>query len=463
MSKSEEIVNALSKILKIFAYLSCAISIVIFLLQIVSGPYTPLALFSTLFSSFIIFLTGLIFFYLSYGLSQKEKWAWVMGLIIFGFSLIFGITILWQLDFQIYNIQRATFAIGTLNSALFLFLLILSSNVFLRKSERLSLWFQKRGFSLVFFGFIFILFSSTAPLIYSTWVTKQKARQKEIQRQEYQKKVEELKQIKIGSTQIPTLKEFIEQNTANWKVYQSETMGFSIKYPSSWNKLEGISGHSVSGECEEISMDSLEGSYEKGRLIRLGKDPEVITAIGKITYYPYSFSKEILSFDEVMKTKEKFLRNSQFRRDFKKEEVILDGISGIRMSCIYQLGTDAWIESRVFLPGKDNSIYEITTSFNAQKQDTYLPVFNLMLSTLKFSSSQKDVIAPEIISKVRLAETSDTSVTITWETNELSTSQVLYGKYKPKHRIEDISYEFHASEDTTLTRRHSVTISGLKK
>ncbi|HHE65003.1 MAG TPA: hypothetical protein ENL09_03170, partial [Bacteroidetes bacterium] len=68
--------------------------------------------------------------------------------------------------------------------------------------------------------------------------------------------------------------------------------------------------------------------------------------------------------------------------------------------------------------------------------------------------TQKDTTAPTI-SNVSVSTVSDTKATITWTTNELSTSQVIYGTTD--------SYGSQTTEDTTLTYQHSVTLTGLTK
>ena len=65
-----------------------------------------------------------------------------------------------------------------------------------------------------------------------------------------------------------------------------------------------------------------------------------------------------------------------------------------------------------------------------------------------------DTTAPTI-SNVTTAVIRDVSAVITWQTNELATSQVAYGTA--------ISYGSQTTEDTTLTIQHSVTITGLTK
>ncbi|MBU1110960.1 fibronectin type III domain-containing protein [Patescibacteria group bacterium] len=60
-----------------------------------------------------------------------------------------------------------------------------------------------------------------------------------------------------------------------------------------------------------------------------------------------------------------------------------------------------------------------------------------------------------VISGVAASTVSDTSATITWNTDELSTSQVVYGV--------STTYGSQTTEDSTLTYQHSVTIAGLER
>ena len=77
------------------------------------------------------------------------------------------------------------------------------------------------------------------------------------------------------------------------------------------------------------------------------------------------------------------------------------------------------------------------------------------LTTLYLSVSTQNDTTPPTISNVATSTVSDTQATITWTTNELSTSQVVYGA--------STSYGSQTTKDTTPTYRHSVTISGLTK
>ncbi|MBI5641623.1 MAG: hypothetical protein HZA17_14480, partial [Nitrospirae bacterium] len=55
--------------------------------------------------------------------------------------------------------------------------------------------------------------------------------------EELQKTLKELKQfkeLKLGSTEISYSKDFIEKETAAWKIYSSQAMDILIKYPSEW-------------------------------------------------------------------------------------------------------------------------------------------------------------------------------------------------------------------------------------
>ncbi|MBU3964591.1 fibronectin type III domain-containing protein [Patescibacteria group bacterium] len=60
-----------------------------------------------------------------------------------------------------------------------------------------------------------------------------------------------------------------------------------------------------------------------------------------------------------------------------------------------------------------------------------------------------------VISSVTASTISDTSATITWNTDELSTSQVVYGV--------STTYGSQTTEDSTLTYQHSVTVTGLER
>ena len=76
-------------------------------------------------------------------------------------------------------------------------------------------------------------------------------------------------------------------------------------------------------------------------------------------------------------------------------------------------------------------------------------------TTLYLSVSTQNDHTPPIISNISVATVSDEQATVTWTTNELSTSQVFYGTTD--------QYGSQTPEDSTLTYLHSVTITGLTK
>lgn len=76
-------------------------------------------------------------------------------------------------------------------------------------------------------------------------------------------------------------------------------------------------------------------------------------------------------------------------------------------------------------------------------------------TTLFLSVTTENDTTPPAISNVAISTVSDTKATVTWTTDELSTSQVIYGT--------TVSYGSQTTKDTTLTFQHSDTISSLTK
>jgi phosphodiesterase/alkaline phosphatase D-like protein len=76
-------------------------------------------------------------------------------------------------------------------------------------------------------------------------------------------------------------------------------------------------------------------------------------------------------------------------------------------------------------------------------------------TTFYLAVTTENDTTPPTISNVQVATISDTQVTIIWQTDELSTSQVIYGTTD--------AYGSQTTQDPTLTFQHSVTISGLTK
>jgi len=78
---------------------------------------------------------------------------------------------------------------------------------------------------------------------------------------------------------------------------------------------------------------------------------------------------------------------------------------------------------------------------------------SLFIDEVSLTLTIKDTISP-VISNVQISDVTDTRAAITWDTDELSDSEVFYGPFTPPGNIES---------DETMTKNHLIVLTGLNQ
>jgi len=175
-------------------------------------------------------------------------------------------------------------------------------------------------------------------------------------------KLAQLKQVKPGPQPTPTpvvVATPTPDPTANWKTYTNTKYGYLVKYPED--------GEVVSAKLSEVDMDQEEFS-----------SPQLLidnrTAALNVVIYE---NRQNLSLSEFAQT--------IFKEDvISQKSIIIGEISGYEMVV---RGADT--DNRYIFLGKDKLILEIffptADNPNDAKAKEHFDIFNLMLSTFKFS------------------------------------------------------------------------------
>jgi hypothetical protein len=158
--------------------------------------------------------------------------------------------------------------------------------------------------------------------------------------------------------------------TADWKTYQSERMGFSIKCPSDFKVHLDIQ------PLYEPSRDLLVSTFFVKDEIT---DKELIMIqIESWTKLPEEIWGEGFTFKDFINDE---IEYSKHRLDPKlqKEDFIIDDILATKVSYISHLQ-----EVKVIYIQKGERMYQIVAQIDSESQNVYLPIFNQMLHTLRF-------------------------------------------------------------------------------
>jgi len=185
----------------------------------------------------------------------------------------------------------------------------------------------------------------------------------------------------IPKEEEETSEEVPADGTADWKIYQSLKMGFSIKCPSDLRvSLDQTTDYS-SGKPDELIS-----TFQTEEEPAMEKNVMYITIsmwVFPKKYYEMLFGEEY-TFQDYINDNVEFFKSS-WDPDIQREDFIIDENPAIKTTHIrpYESGFNKQIVVMVYTQ-KDERVYEIRTWINFNEQDVYLPIFTQMLSTFRF-------------------------------------------------------------------------------
>lgn len=191
----------------------------------------------------------------------------------------------------------------------------------------------------------------------------------------------ELRDNKLVKTKETNYDEITPIDISNWKTYESSKMKFSIKVPASFSTtLDFEPGDTPS--YNEVNSSFFVKNTD-GNIIR---EAILINVKFWTNYFNADTMKEeppsLKWIDSDIATK----NNRRNIFNFKKEEFVIDNNLAVKISSEAEVSLAGDTEERVEVYSiKGNRVYIISAYIDAKQQNYYLPIFNQILSTFKFT------------------------------------------------------------------------------
>ena len=202
--------------------------------------------------------------------------------------------------------------------------------------------------------------------------------------------LQKIEDLKNKGKNVESLKQQLEEKknqTANWKTFYGSAMGgFSIKYPNEFTAPDSPG---------EEYTDLTNPSCPKGYSYKFSSNEKIELKNGNQD--AMQIRMEICSKPGWVGSFQKWIENQKMGRyplsketNFTEENILLGGKPATKLSKIYSqslLGS-SYKQILIYIyTYNDEGALEITTDINFDKQNIYLPIFNQMLSTFKFTGT----------------------------------------------------------------------------
>lgn len=180
----------------------------------------------------------------------------------------------------------------------------------------------------------------------------------------------------FGMPEEKMKEEVSEDETADWKIYESPLMGYAIQYPSSWEVGEDIDVNI--GGTYRPDADRLYFIEEED----MNLDIESWTKMGEgfITLQDWIARRK----DDLTNP----TRGIEEVLEYKEENIILDGVSAKKITAINIVKSWKWQYVEIFTQRRER-MYEIRVEISFDKKNVALPIFEKMLSTFRFIESEE--------------------------------------------------------------------------
>jgi len=163
----------------------------------------------------------------------------------------------------------------------------------------------------------------------------------------------------------------VEDETADWKTYQSSKMGFSIKCPANFKVFLDIPIEDVPSRDLFGNSFFIEDEITKKELI--------LVHIDSWTKFLEEAYGEGFTFQDWINQEVELFKSEDPK--LKQEDFVLNNNPAIKISFKDQYRNQMVI---IIYIQKEERMYEITAWIDTEHQNIYLPIFNQMLSTFRF-------------------------------------------------------------------------------
>jgi hypothetical protein len=191
--------------------------------------------------------------------------------------------------------------------------------------------------------------------------------------------------------------ETIIYEIADWKTYESSEMNFSIKVLSDFKVFLDINPLDTPSYDKLVSNFYIKNTDNAHNAMQVSVESWT-NYFNANTMREESPSSEWIDFDISIKDRGNLNLN--------KETIILDKNQAVKVSSEAKVSVAGDMEKRITVYSiKGNRIYIISAYIDAKQQDYYLPIFDQILSTFKFTESIEsykaiiDKLVPEKYSK----------------------------------------------------------------
>jgi hypothetical protein len=175
-------------------------------------------------------------------------------------------------------------------------------------------------------------------------------------------------QEKVPSEKAPA------DGTANWKIYESQAMRFSIKYPPDWTMWP---------EEKMVPPADVYGwmSVKLAALKEEGHEEAVIYFQSGIPYEhvaPGGITQQIPIAKVISEARE--------RKPLSEENITIGNRSAVKFTYILngEHINPPLFSQEIYIPLNNNKLFEIIAQIEASKREVYEPIFNQILSTFRF-------------------------------------------------------------------------------
>ncbi len=318
----------------------------------------------------LLYLIGLVFYCLGRGLKREEKWAWVVSSSVFLINFLVAAVLLFLKQDRFLNLTFEKKLGVCVFQLSFLILLLSLYPFFKEKKEKITSWFLKKDFKIVFASIIIIYIASLSSFIYIQWWVPH-------QTKAYLNVINSITTLKDQNSIIA--------ETAGWNSYFSSLMKFSVKYPPDWKIVK------ETAQKRTFLAAGLNTFIGEGNLVKMeGKEMALSIYRGRFFVSTDLIgNKKEVTFDELISMEhaiiERKARNGE-NVQFQEKHFEISGIPAVRFTLI-----EVWprfntikIEDIAYLEYEGEILrIQCKTKLFAllSKRKEYVKIFNLIMST----------------------------------------------------------------------------------
>lgn len=183
-------------------------------------------------------------------------------------------------------------------------------------------------------------------------------------------------ETKLAEIEVRLPEKAAKDEAADWKTYEAPQIGFVIKYPPDWRI--------IMFKEAPLPPDVADLLNVKLRLYAPNDEASMLFWSG-IPYESGPIPQQISIEKAISKHRE--LLSGPFYYFFSEENIIIGDKSAVKFTSIVNIGEHVVIDEflqETFVPPNENKLLLIQGSTLASNREVYEPIFNQILSTIRF-------------------------------------------------------------------------------